>query len=263
MRWQPDLLGDFRYAVRSLRRTPWYSLTIVGVVALSMTLATAVFAVLDGALFEPLPYPAPDQLYVVDGPGGGASVAQVREWAETLPDASVAEFQRGFAVGATREDRPALRRRRVGPTFFQTRTVANGRWFYCGSLRGVDGPMPALISHRLWQTMFGGEPAVLGRRLDRRSRQQCARESPVAGCRCVVGGFVYPGDGTRVDVLLPIAHRSRGTRPELGQSAGAYRAPGQLSAPAIKARWTRSCLARTFHWLRRAEPVVESMRLTS
>jgi predicted lysophospholipase L1 biosynthesis ABC-type transport system permease subunit len=49
------MLTDLRYAVRSLWRAPWYSATVVGVMALGMALATTVFAVVDGVLFKPLP----------------------------------------------------------------------------------------------------------------------------------------------------------------------------------------------------------------
>src|SRR5690242_7074517 len=48
-----DLARGFRFgrpdewlqSLRSLRRTPWYSLTVIGVIALTMTLATTVFAI--------------------------------------------------------------------------------------------------------------------------------------------------------------------------------------------------------------------------
>ena len=59
------LRGDGRQALRTLRRSPWYAATAIVVVALSFALATTVFALVDGVLFKPLPFRAPDQLFVV------------------------------------------------------------------------------------------------------------------------------------------------------------------------------------------------------
>ena len=47
---------ELRHAFRSLRHSPWYSATVIGVSALGIALATTVFAVVDGVLFKPLPY---------------------------------------------------------------------------------------------------------------------------------------------------------------------------------------------------------------
>ena len=50
-----SLSTDVRFTLRTLRHAPWYSATVVGVVAVTLALATTVFAVVDGVLFRPLP----------------------------------------------------------------------------------------------------------------------------------------------------------------------------------------------------------------
>src|SRR5262245_18007784 len=60
------LLADLQYAVRSLRRAPWYSAIVIGVIALGMALSITVFAVVDGVLFKPLPYPNADRLVAIE-----------------------------------------------------------------------------------------------------------------------------------------------------------------------------------------------------
>ena len=60
------MLADLRYALRSFSRAPWYSATVVGVIALGMALSTTVFAVVDGVLFKPLPYPQADRLVAIE-----------------------------------------------------------------------------------------------------------------------------------------------------------------------------------------------------
>src|SRR5262249_22444739 len=78
---------DWRQSCRSLRRTPWYSLTVIGVIALTMTLAPTVFAIVDGVLFKPLPYPHAEQLYAVGGPyRTAASSRDKAEWAAAVPE---------------------------------------------------------------------------------------------------------------------------------------------------------------------------------
>jgi len=69
------VLTDLRYAVRTLWRAPWYSATVIGVIALGMALSTTVFAVVDGVLFKPLPYPDADRLVAVE-PGFKVDPAQ-------------------------------------------------------------------------------------------------------------------------------------------------------------------------------------------
>ena len=102
---------DLRHAARSLRRAPWYSLAAVAVIALSMTLATTTFAVVDGVLFKPLPYERADELYAVrgtyspellatftDGTAGGwfsLSNRDVEDLAAAVPDARFAMHSGG------------------------------------------------------------------------------------------------------------------------------------------------------------------------
>jgi hypothetical protein len=58
-----DILGqDLRYAVRSLRRTPGFTVTAILVSALGIGATTAAFSVADHVLVRPLPFPDSDRL---------------------------------------------------------------------------------------------------------------------------------------------------------------------------------------------------------
>jgi hypothetical protein len=87
--------GDLRHAVRSLRAAPWYAATVIGVMALGIALSATVFAVVDGVLFKPLPYPDPDRLVAIQ-PGftdptvrgrPPVSAIELAAWQAAMPDA--------------------------------------------------------------------------------------------------------------------------------------------------------------------------------
>ena len=72
------MFGDLRYAVRTLARSPGY--TVVGILTLVLGLGanTAVFSLINGVLLQPLPFPQPDRLVrvaEVNGRGGEMQVA--------------------------------------------------------------------------------------------------------------------------------------------------------------------------------------------
>jgi hypothetical protein len=85
---------DLRHALRSLLRTPWYSATVVGTIALGLALATTVFALVDGALLRPLPYPRAHELYLINGPFSLVkSMNEIRAWAAAVPDVPLAAYE--------------------------------------------------------------------------------------------------------------------------------------------------------------------------
>jgi hypothetical protein len=52
-----DVLADLRYATRTLRRQPTFSLTVILTLALGIGATTAIFSVVNGVVIKPLPYP--------------------------------------------------------------------------------------------------------------------------------------------------------------------------------------------------------------
>src|SRR5688500_5462839 len=55
-------MADVRYAVRSLQRTPSFTLAVVAVLALGIGANTAIFSILNAVLLRPLPFPEPERI---------------------------------------------------------------------------------------------------------------------------------------------------------------------------------------------------------
>src|SRR5204862_7899028 len=82
-----DHLGqDLRYALRSLRKSPRFTVIVVLIMALGIGAATAVFSVVNAVLLRPLPYQEPGRMVVIStlwkktGEHGQVSAPDFRDW---------------------------------------------------------------------------------------------------------------------------------------------------------------------------------------
>ena len=181
------LLVDLRRAARSLLRTPGLTASIVVTLALAIGANTALFSVVNAVLLSPLPYPDADRLLFVWQelhnrgadyyPSAEADIVDYGR-ADALEDIG---GMWAFTRSLVDEDGPAERVRAAGVTtnFFDLMGVvpALGRGFEPqdgvpqpeGAEEG-DGsailPGAAILSWELWQRRYGGDPGILGRRLD-------------------------------------------------------------------------------------------------
>ncbi len=161
-------------AVRSLLKNPGYAAFAVLVIALGVGVNTAVFTVVNTALFAPLPYRAPDDLVRVatQFPTMGfdkfwisaPEYLEYREWSSSFEEAGA--FNAGMASlqggGAPFRAQEAA----VTASLFRTLGIsaALGRVF--GEEEDRPGTEPVVVlSHGLWQRAFGADPGVLGTRL--------------------------------------------------------------------------------------------------
>ena len=68
------MMGDFKYAVRQLRKSPGFTLTAVLTLALGIGANTAIFTLIDSIMLRPLPFPQQDRLMRI-GYGTGDTMA--------------------------------------------------------------------------------------------------------------------------------------------------------------------------------------------
>lgn len=169
-RWPAALLRDARFAARMLRANPLFTAVAVATLALGIGANTAMFSVIDAVLLRPLPYPEPDRLVVFKGldtaSGQLSSVTTPANFADW--SARARSFEHLATVGL---DIAVL------TDSVESRRLIGVR--SAGSLHGVLGIEPLLgrpltpeddlsgervvvLSHPLWQSLFGGEREALG-----------------------------------------------------------------------------------------------------
>jgi putative ABC transport system permease protein len=165
-----SLIQDFRYAARSLRKSPGFTLVAVLTLALGIGANTALFSVIDAALLRPFPYPAADRLvrvYSMSRRGGQwtASPADFFDW-ERMNRSFAAMAALDATSMALSGDGPAeqLQGSAVTADFFRMVGVAPalGRTF-AGEATEPGHDKVVVLSDGLWRSRFGADPAVLGR----------------------------------------------------------------------------------------------------
>jgi putative ABC transport system permease protein len=155
------MLHDVRTALRSLLRAPVFTVTTIFILALAAGANAAILAIAYGVLLKPLPSHQPDRLVSVwpQQFQSNADLQYTRERGGEMFSA-VASIAPGWTMSLTGSGEPTrLTIGRVSDNMFDLLGVAPliGRTFRSRD----DGVM--VLSHRLWQTRFGGDPAVVGR----------------------------------------------------------------------------------------------------
>ncbi len=164
-----SLLRDLRYAIRMLGRSPGFTAVAVLTLALGIGANTAIFSVVDTVVLRPLPYADATRLVVIcdNNPQwaeGPISYPNFLDWqAQNQVFEHMAAFQ-GEGIKLLSAARPeSLSILKVSADFFRTLGVRpiHGRDFLASEDKAGSIPV-AVMSHRLWQERFGGDPGVIG-----------------------------------------------------------------------------------------------------
>ena len=170
------LLHDLRYALRQLRKSPAFTLTVVLTLAFGIGATTAIFSIVEGVLLRPLPFAQPNRLVVLSDHLEGTAFGNNGESGVTIPE--ILAYERlttaftslgGYAQTAyelSGAGAPAqVNAARMTAGMFAALGVAPriGRTF---TQKEDDGSVQvAVLSYAMWHTRFGADPGVLGRKI--------------------------------------------------------------------------------------------------
>ncbi len=166
---------DLRYALRGLQRSPGFALTAILSLALGIGASLSIFTVADNLLLRPLPYRDPSRLMMLwesrrtigDREHNVVSPGNYFDWkAQNDVFETMAAFREGPSVLMDGDRVEQLTKQLVSADLFPLLGVhpIRGRLFTAAEDRPASDTV-LLISYRLWQSWFGGDDGVIGRRV--------------------------------------------------------------------------------------------------
>jgi len=175
------LISDIKYGWRLIVKNPFFSMTVVVVLALGIGANTALFSVINAVLLKPLPYQDAEQLVMLwqRFPGIGLPKDQnftsppelidVRRYSSAFSDvAAMQSTGVNIRVGDTPEMIPG---QRVSANFFKLLgTEAQLGRMFLPEEEQLGRDTVLVLSHGLWQSRFGSDPGIVGRAINANGR---------------------------------------------------------------------------------------------
>lgn len=207
-----NVAKDIRYALRSLRRNPGFTIAAVLSLALGISVNCTIFSFADALLLRPLDVRNPGEIVQVYAstprdsmiPLTQREYAAYRDRTQTLAG-MVAETSEFFAVQASGNEQTRIAFGQfVSGNYFSLFGVepALGRGFLPEEDSAAVKDIPALLSYPAWQSRFQSDPRIVGRRIK------------VDGAEVTIAGvlpqrFLGTNYFMRAEVYLPLAARTR------------------------------------------------------
>lgn len=165
------LFRDVRYAGRSLRRNPGFTIVVLLTLTLGIGVNTAMFSVVNAVMFRPLPYRDAGRLALIwtdDIRRGlhreGTAFRTVVDWhRDNRAFADIAYFTVGRTTLDGNGTRERSRNALVSANLFSVLGVAPMRGRAISESDVADADRVAVISYSLWQRRFAGDPNAIGR----------------------------------------------------------------------------------------------------
>ncbi len=166
------MLHDFRYALRTLKHRPGYTVAAVIALALGVGANTAIYSIAQGILFRPLPLTDIDRIVVVEGgrpdrfdeqsvlPG---DLMDIREQSTSFQYVTAYSW---WNVNLTGEGFPERAQGfLVAPDFFETITTQPvlGRLFTAADHSPSAEHRQVVLSEGFWERKFNRDPKAVGR----------------------------------------------------------------------------------------------------
>jgi predicted permease len=203
-------MDDARYAVRRLRKQPLATVASIATLACAIGAAAATWSLISVVLLHPLRIHEPETLYEVGFRAPFRDTTQYQSgftypMATAIRDAGIMDLAFWGSIGART------------PLLVKTQGEARPRGIYFASAQFLDvlgvapaagrffneaedvpgGPMVAVLSHRLWQSEFNGESAVVGSTI-------LVRDQPTLVVGVLPRSFRGLEVGRSPDMVMPI-----------------------------------------------------------
>ncbi len=165
------MLHDLRYVFRSLRKSRGFTVVAVLTLALGIGANTAIFSVAHALLLSPPGYPEPGRIMVLNEtrlpqfPTYPVSGANYLDWKASVKSFETLGGAANLALTYTGGQEPQrLKAKRATVSYFTVFGIAplRGRLFSAAEDTEV-GHRVTILSHGLWQSLFGGQDSALGR----------------------------------------------------------------------------------------------------
>jgi putative ABC transport system permease protein len=166
-----NLLGDLRFGMRSLAKSPLFTGMAALILALGIGANCAMFSLIDTVLLKPLPFPNAQRIVVVwekpphQDRHNPVSPVNYLDWRERTHSFDALAAVSSFPLNLSGVGEPrALDGAAVAADFFRVLGVSplSGRTFNA-SEDVPNGPNLAVLSYGLWRGQFGGSTSIVGR----------------------------------------------------------------------------------------------------
>lgn len=167
------LFQDLRYALRSQRKKPGFTVIAVLTLALGIGASTAIFTVVDAALLRGLPYKSPDNLYHLwentpqkEYAKREFSYPDYQDYQKNTVFEGLAAYSGGGNILSGLGEPERVNSPVVSANFFSVLGVDPiiGRTFQEGE-DNQNGPKVTVLTYGLWQRRFGGDLNIVGKNL--------------------------------------------------------------------------------------------------
>jgi putative ABC transport system permease protein len=198
-------LEDARYAVRSLRKSPGFTIVAAFTLALGVGANAAIFSVVNAVMLRPLPYAESDRLVRIwetnverGRPTFATSHPNFLDWrAQARTFQSMAAMDNIGLTWTPGGEAEVLLGMRVTATFLPTLQVTPilGRNFLDEEDRSGGNTRVVILSHGFWRRAFGSDPSAIGKTMT-------LNAEPYAIVGVLPASFRWVGT---LDILVPLA----------------------------------------------------------
>ena len=201
-------LHDLRYALRQLRRSPGFTVAATLMLALGICAASTALSWIEGTMLRPVPG-ARDTAHLVSVMRGTWNVSPSPPF--SYPDyrdlrdanrtfAGILGYHHEWATLTGGDSPQRIYAAQVTGNYFQVLGIqpALGRFFRLDEEARLGGVPYIVLGYSLWQTRFGGDPAILGKSVE-------IQHQPFTIIGVAPKGFIGCMPAIREDLWAPLA----------------------------------------------------------